>query len=123
MVISYLDGILCADSTMEEHLKHLGQVLTALEKAGLKLNPAKCSFAQESVVCLGHKLARDRISPDPANVENIKNWRAPENAKKMRTFLGFSGYYRQFVKGYSEIAKVLTDLTHEDAVWKWREKH
>jgi hypothetical protein len=40
-VISYLDDILCVDSKMEEHLKHLDQVLTALEKAGLKLNPAK----------------------------------------------------------------------------------
>jgi hypothetical protein len=51
--ISYLDDILCADATMEEHLKHLGQVLTALEKAGLKLNPAKCSFAQNSCHLLG----------------------------------------------------------------------
>ena len=122
-VISYLDDILCADSTMEEHLKHLGQVLAALEKAGLKLNPAKCSFAQDSVICLGHKLSRDGISPDPANIEKIRNWQAPENAKKLRTFLGLSGYYRQFVKDYSEIAKILTDLTHENAEWKWTKEH
>jgi hypothetical protein len=37
---------------------------------------------------------------------------------KLRTFLGLSGYYRQFVMDYSEVAKVLTDLTHEDAKWK-----
>jgi hypothetical protein len=68
-VISYLDDILCADSTMQDHLKHLNQILTALEKAGLKLNLSKCSFAQESVICLGHKLSRDGILPDPANIE------------------------------------------------------
>jgi hypothetical protein len=33
------------------------------------------------------------------------------------------GYYHQFVKDYSEVAKVLTDLTHEDAKWKWTEEH
>jgi hypothetical protein len=53
-VISYLNDILCADATMEEHLKHLGQVLTVLEKAGLKLNHAKCSFVQ----CLGGASSR-----------------------------------------------------------------
>ena len=61
-VISYLDDILVADSNMEDHLKHLDLVLTALEKAGLKLNPAKCAFARESVVCLGHKLSREGVS-------------------------------------------------------------
>jgi hypothetical protein len=72
-VISYLDDILCADSNMEDHLRYLNLILMALEKAGLKLNPAKCIRAQESVVCLGHKLSRDGISTDPANIEQIKN--------------------------------------------------
>ena len=122
-VISYLDDILVADTCMEDHLKHLGLVLSALEKAGLKLNPAKCAFARESVVCLGHKLSREGISPDPANVEKIKSWKAPTNAKKLRAFLGLTGYYRQFVKGYSDIAGCLTDLTRDDAKWVWTDKH
>ena len=58
-IISYLDDILVADSTMEDHIKHLDQVLSALEKAKLKLNPSKCAFARDSVVCLGHKLSRE----------------------------------------------------------------
>jgi hypothetical protein len=78
-VISYLDDILCADSAMEDHLKHLDQILSALEKAGPKINPSKCSFAQESVICLGHRLSRDGISPDPANIEKIKSWKAPRS--------------------------------------------
>jgi hypothetical protein len=72
---------------------------------------------------LGHKLSRDGIVLDPANIEKIKSWQAPENAKKLRTFLGLSGYYRQFVKNYSEIVKILTDLTREGAVWKWTAEH
>jgi hypothetical protein len=86
-VISYL----CADPAMEDHLKHLNQKMTALEKASLKLNPSKCSFAQESVICLGHKLSRDGISPDPVNNEKIKSWKVPENAKKLRTSLASRG--------------------------------
>ena len=122
-VISYLDDILVADTNMEDHIRHLDQVLTALEKAGLKLNPSKCAFARDSVICLGHKLSREGVSPDPANVEKIKSWKPPNNLKKLRAFLGLTGYYRQFVKGYSEIARPLTDLTREDCKWVWAEAH
>ena len=122
-VISYLDDILVADTNMEDHLTHLDQVFAALAKAGLKLNPAKCAFARETVTCLGHKLSREGISPDPTNTEKIRTWKAPKNVKQLRTFLGLTGYYRQFVKGYSEIANCLTDLTRDGAKWVWSEAH
>ena len=122
-VISYLDDILIATSTMEEHIKTLDKVLAALERAGLKLNPAKCSIAQDSVVCLGHKLSAAGMAPDPANVAKIKAWQAPPNVKKLKTFLGLTGYYRHFVRGYSDIAQPLTDLTHDKAPWVWHKEH
>ncbi len=61
-IISYLDDILIASSSMEQHLEHLDLVLTAIRKAGLKLNPAKCAFAQDSVVCLGQTFEGRRCS-------------------------------------------------------------
>ena len=122
-VISYLDDILVADDNMEDHIKHLDLVLSALEKANLKLNPSKCEFARESVICLGHRLSREGISPDPANIAKIKSWKAPDNAKKLKAFLGLTGYYRQFVRNYSEIAGCLTDLTRDDCKWHWDQKH
>ena len=122
-VICYLDDILVADNNMEDHLHHLDQVLTALEKAGLKLNPSKCAFAQESVICLGHLLSREGIAPDPANVAKIKSWKIPKSVKQLRGFLGLTGYYRHWVRMYSEIAKSLTDLTREDMKWQWMKEH
>lgn len=85
-VISYLDDILVADMCMEDHLKHLELVLSALEKAWLKLNPAKCSFTRESVVCLGHKLSRDGILPDPANVDKMKVMESPHKCQEAASF-------------------------------------
>ena len=43
--------------------------------------------------------------------------------KKLKTFLGLTGYYRQFVKDYSKIAQPLTDLTHDGAEWVWTNVH
>ena len=40
----------------------------------------------------------------------LKSWLILLNIKELRKFLGFAGYYRRFVKGYSGIAKPLNDL-------------
>ena len=121
-IICFLDDILVASSSMEEHLVHLDQVLTAIARAGLKLNGKKCLFAQESVTCLGHLLSREGIGPDPRNLEKIKKWKPPKNRTEVRQFLGLTGYYRQLIKSYAEIASPLTNLTKSDVDWQWSEK-
>ena len=118
-ILCFLDDILVASSTMEEHLLHLDLVLSAVSRAGLKLNANKCLFAQDSVSCLGHRLSRDGISPDPHNLEKIKKWKPPQNRTEIRQFLGLTGYYRQMVEGYAKIAAPLTNLTKLDVEWKW----
>ena len=40
--------------TKTEHLNNLAEVLTRLEKAGLRLKQEKCSFMLPSVDYLGH---------------------------------------------------------------------
>lgn len=118
-IICFLDDILVASSTMEDHLKHLGLVLGAIRRAGLKLNPKKCLFAQEEVTCLGHRLSREGIGPDPANLDKIRKWKPPRNRTEVRGFLGLTGYYRQMVQDYSRIAAPLTNLTKTDVDWYW----
>jgi hypothetical protein len=117
-VVAYLDDILLAAPTMEGHVQTIDKVLAALEKAGLKLNPRKCSFAQEEVICLGHKLSREGIGPDPNNISKIKKWPVPKTSKEVKSFLGLSGYYRQYVKDYSKVAEPLTDLTQLNIKWE-----
>ena len=41
-VCVYFDDISITGSTLEEHLQNLDNVLTKIEKAGLKLNHSKC---------------------------------------------------------------------------------
>ena len=53
-VISYLDDILVAMGTMDDHILYLDKVLNALEKAGLKLKNACCHlhFVLGEVLCI-----------------------------------------------------------------------
>ena len=44
------------------------------------------------------------------------------SAKRILSFLGFAGFYRKFVKGYSEITAPLTKMTRKDIVFTWESK-
>ena len=62
------------------------------------------------MVYLGHVVSEEVIQADPAKIEAVQNWPVPKNVKEVRQFLGFTGYYRLFVKGFAEIARPLNDL-------------
>ncbi len=51
------------------------------------------------------------VETDPEKVAVLKTWPVPKNLKKLRTFLGFSGYYRRFIQDYADIVKPLNYLT------------
>jgi len=103
------------DKSEEQHLEqHRGlvrEMLTILHKHDLYLNIKKCQFEQTEVDYLGVHVGGKRISMEEAKVEKVKDWKPPRNATEVRRFLGFTGYYRYFIKGYSQIAWPLLDLT------------
>ena len=109
-VFVYLDDIIVYAETVDEHEAKLLEVLDRLRQFGLKLSPAKCRFFQSSVKCLGHVISAEGVSTDPSKIEAVKSWPVPSTARELKSFLGFTGYYRRFVQGYSSIAKPLNDL-------------
>ena len=58
---------------------------------------------------------------DPAKLKGVADWPKPKTPTEIRQFLGFMGYYHYFIPKYSEIARLLLDLTKKDIVWKWKE--
>jgi hypothetical protein len=82
-VFCYLDDIIIASNSLEEHNKHLRQIFTILQENSLQINPAKCVFAAAAVEFLGHRVDQDGvrrssgtcrpsvISPPPSGCETI----------------------------------------------------
>jgi hypothetical protein len=58
---------------------------------------------------------------DDAKIDKVRNWRRPTNVTEVRKFLGFTGYYRYFIKDYSKLARPLLQLTHLSTPWTWGE--
>ncbi|GBG80558.1 hypothetical protein CBR_g31018, partial [Chara braunii] len=121
-VTVYLDDILIFSKTVEEHVAHLDKVLSLLRQHKFKINGEKCEFSRTRVLYLGHEISPEGLKPDDAKVANIRDWPRPQPVTEMRSFLGMTGYYRNFVKNYSIVVAPLPDLTRLDTPWEWTDK-
>jgi len=71
-VFAYLDDIIIASPSFEEHLRHLTEVFTRLREARLRLNPAKCRFCVPELKYLGHIINRQGIRTDPEKIKAVE---------------------------------------------------
>ena len=108
--IVYLDDIIIFSDTKEEHLKRLEAVFQKLCTAGLKLKPSKCFFFREKIEYLGHVVSGKGISTNPKKVEAVAKWPTPKTVYDIRSFLGFVGYYRRFIKNFSRMTKPIREV-------------
>ncbi|XP_059663382.1 uncharacterized protein LOC132309045 [Cornus florida] len=120
-VVVYLDDIVVYSATLEEHVQHLRAVFQVLRENDLYVKMEKCSFAQEKVLFLGHKIWNGKLMMDEAKVRAIQEWEPPTKVTELRSFLGLVNYYRRFIKGYSARAAPLTDLLKKARAWSWTE--
>ena len=106
----FLDDILIYSDTFEEHIRRIEAVFSRLHEHGLKLKPSKCEFFKTSVKYLGHVVSENGVETDPDKIAALSEWPVPHNVKTLRSFLGFTGYYRRFIKDYAKLVKPLNDL-------------
>lgn len=117
----FLDDILIYSSSLEQHTKHLQLVLQTLRDNQLFLKLSKCSFAQHKLEYLGHIISSAGVATDPQKIAAMLHWPKPTNVTEVRAFLGLTGYYRKFVKGYGILAKPLTNLLR-NKTFQWTEQ-
>ena len=87
-----------------QHRNKVKQVLQILQDHNLFLQLEKCEFEKTSTEFLGIRVEKGTVHMDDKKVKKVKNWSTPKMVKQVREFLGFTGYYRQFIKDYSAIA-------------------
>jgi transposase InsO family protein len=120
--ICYLDDILIYSEREEDHEGHVLKVLEALRKVDSRLKLPKCEFGVRKVTFLGYVIEPGRMSMDPEKIEAVQNWETPTNVKDVQSLLGFANFCRQFIAGYSEMVRPLTELTKKDLKFEWTPK-
>jgi len=118
-VLAFIDDIISADNSIETHIENLKLVFERFRKYGVKLSIPKSTFLSKNIKILGHIISPTGIIADPEKIKAILNIPIPQNKKQVLSFLGCVGYFRKFIKSYSDISKPLTLLTHKDIDFKW----
>jgi hypothetical protein len=109
-ILVFFDDILVYSPDLATHEIHLQMVLSTMRKHQLYAKLSKCVFATPQVEYLGHVISGKGVATDPAKIIAMEQWPIPVNIKQLRGFLGLTGYYRRFIKGYAVISKPLTEL-------------
>jgi hypothetical protein len=115
----FVDDLNVHSCSWDEHLQHLDMVLCKLRGVNLKLNPNKCSFVAKSITFLGHVVSEDGAKPDPGKIKAVLHFPQPKTVTNVKSFLGLTGYYRKYVKGYARLAAPLFELTRKDVDFVW----
>ena len=113
------NDILVYSRSEEEHAMQLRFVLQTLREHQLYAKFSKCEFWLDQVAFLGHVVSRDSIQVDSKKIEAIVEWPRPTTVIEVRSFLGLAGFYKRFVKDFSNIAAPLTRLTQKNMKFIW----
>lgn len=100
-VVVFFDDILIYNRSLEDHCKHLREVLELLERHSFFVRQSKCCFRVSELAYLGHIITTEGIRPDPDKVSAVESWPIPTSMRQVRAFLGLTGYYQHFIRQYA----------------------
>lgn len=112
-VFPFVDDILVASATREEHRRDLEEVFKRLHKNDLQLNVSKCIFGQPTLDFLGYTISPEGIKPTGEKTKAITSYPLPETIQQLRRFLGMMNFYRGNIPHAANHQKELNTYLHD----------
>ena len=106
---------------LKDHCKWLRLMLERCGQSELSLNFKMCIFLTPIGILLGHIVCKEGIKVEFAKIKIILNLKPPMNPKQVRVLLGHTGYYRKFIRYYSDMTYPLEELLREYKEFEWTE--
>ncbi len=115
----YLDDILIYSKTQWEHWQHVKMILNRLREADLQVDIQKCEFDVEETVFLKVIVLEQDLRMNFIKVKVIVNWTTSINLKEVQNFVRFVNFYRRFIKNFSKLVILFTQLTRKNTSFVW----
>ena len=84
--MAYIDDIVVATGTIEDHIVRIKEVFECLREAGFKRRAEKCDLMRTETKYLGRVVSAEGNKPDPEAVAKIQEWLPPETKKNFKAF-------------------------------------
>jgi len=111
----YIDNIIIASKTLEEHTQHVQLVLQRLNEFNLRISPKKLKLARQSLCILGYKVTDKGFETDPRKVRQVLAWPFPSTCKGLQKFMGVCNYLRTHIRNISELSTPLNRARNSEA--------
>jgi len=121
-VVVFINDILIYSESRDVHAEHLRVVLGILREHKMYGKLSKCEFWLDGVQFFGYVISAQGIAVDPEKIETVVKWEGPQTVTEVRIFLGLTGYYKQFVEGFSKMVSPLTQLNRKYQPFSWTDE-
>ena len=106
----FVDDGGCGDQTFSGMMVKLQRIFKCCRKHKLSLSPPKCHLFMTETTFAGATVGPHGVQPDLAKLSAIVEWKQPDHALNLMSFLGLTGHFRDLIKSYSKIEGPLRDL-------------
>lgn len=117
--ICYLDDILIYSTDVKVHRDHVTRVLGKLREHGLYAKASKCEFSVTKTGFLGFVISTTGVSMEEDRIASIEDWPTPTCIRDIQVLLGFTNFYRRFIKRYAKVTAPISDLLKKACKWEW----
>lgn len=119
----YIDNIIIASDTLDEHLAQVSAVIERCNAMNIRLSFTKSA---EKLVCqslklLGSIISADGRRPDPDKIATVRDWPLPTSKSDLLSFLCLANYIRPHVRHFADLAAPLSAMTGSKSVLEWND--
>ena len=110
----------CIGAAIESELnKKVGEMIQALQMAGMTLNERKCVLRTNEISFLGYRISEDGVRPDRRLIDRVLAIQPPTNKKELESFIGLVNYYGRYLDKFAERIESLTQPRRRNVPFKW----
>ena len=113
VLIQYVDDILLAAPTKGSCMEATMNLLQRVSEKGYKLKKSKLQLVKPSILFLGIRIGGNRREISTAHLESISAFPKPTTVAQMLSFLGLTGYSRNYIPEYVDRTTLLRALVKE----------
>ncbi|XP_076383750.1 uncharacterized protein LOC143261000 [Megalopta genalis] len=112
-VFVYIDDILIASESEQEHMRHINIVLRRLQEHHLRVNLTKCVFAVKEIEFLGYLVSPQGIRLLESAAKAISQFQRPKRVIDLRHFLGMVNFYRRNIPHAARLQAPLNEFIRD----------